>query len=125
VLTADVLTLQDRDLPQRNIELALVPMTAPQSQGDASIEMLLDDRHVVLAAAHSKWARRRKIALADVVDEPWVLPPPDSPVGSYIAEAFRVAGLEPPSACVRSFSIPLHQRLLATGRFLTALPIST
>src|ERR1700693_6403660 len=88
------------------------------------MEMLLDDRHVVLAGARSKWTKRCDIALSDVIDEPWILPPPDSPVGSYIAEAFRGVGLEPPRACVRSFSIPLHEHLLATGRYLTALPMS-
>jgi DNA-binding transcriptional LysR family regulator len=124
VVTADLIALQDRELPQRNIELALVPIVGPFPEGEASAEMLMDDRHVVLAAAHSKWARRRNIALADVIDEPWVLPPHDSPVGSYIAEAFRAVDLEPPRACVRSFSIPLHERLLATGRYLTALPMS-
>jgi DNA-binding transcriptional LysR family regulator len=124
VVTADLVTLQNRYLPQRNIEFALVPITGPLPKLEASAEMLLDDRHVVLAAVHSKWTRRRNIALADLIDEPWVLPPPDSPVGSYVAEGFRAAGLEPPRACVVSFSIPLHERLLATGRYLTALPIS-
>jgi DNA-binding transcriptional LysR family regulator len=37
---------------------------------------------------------------------------------------FRTAGLEPPRAQVLSLSIPLHQHLLATGRFLTTLPLS-
>ena len=124
VVTADAGTLQDHELPQRNIELALVPTTEPLSEQEADTEMLFDDPHVVLAAAHSKWARRRRIALADLIDEPWILPPPDSPVGSYIAGGFRAAGLQPPRACVLSFSIPLHERLLATGRYVTALPVS-
>jgi DNA-binding transcriptional LysR family regulator len=91
---------------------------------EVNTETLFDDRHVVLAPAQSKWTKRRNVVLADVINEPWILPPPDSPVGSYIGEAFRAAGLKPPRACVVSFSIPLHQRLLATGRYLTALPIS-
>jgi DNA-binding transcriptional LysR family regulator len=124
VVTGDLLTLRQRELPQRNIELALVPMTEPAPDQGADTEILFDDRHVVLAAAHSKWAKRRNVALADLLDEPWVLPPPESPVGSYIAGGFRAAGLPPPRACVLSFSIPLHERLLATGRYLTALPIS-
>ena len=62
--------------------------------------------------------------MADLIDEPWIFPPPDSPVGSYIAAGFRAAGLEPPRAHVLSFSVPLHQHLLSTGRFLTTLPLS-
>ena len=50
--------------------------------------------------------------------------PSDSALGSYIAERFRAGGLEPPHANVVSFSIPLHHRMLATGRFVTLLPVS-
>jgi DNA-binding transcriptional LysR family regulator len=46
----------------------------------------------------------------------------DSVPGLHIASAFRAAGLTPPAAQVLSLSIPLHQHLLATGRFLTMLP---
>jgi hypothetical protein len=40
-----------------------------------------------------------------------------------IADVFRAEGLEPPQAHVVSFSIPLHQHLLARG-FVTMLPVS-
>jgi DNA-binding transcriptional LysR family regulator len=124
VVSADLVTLQYRELSQRNVEMAFVPMPGQLPEQEASTELLLDDRNVILAAAHNKWTRRRKIALSDLIEEPWVLPPPDSPVGSYLAAAFRAGGVEPPRACVRTFSIPLYQRLLATGRFLTSLPVS-
>jgi DNA-binding transcriptional LysR family regulator len=55
--------------------------------------------------------------------ERWVLPPLDSLPGSLIADVFRAEGLEPPQAHVVSFSIPLHQHLLARG-FVTMLPVS-
>jgi DNA-binding transcriptional LysR family regulator len=124
VVSADLVTLQYRELSQRKVELAFVPMPGQLPEQEASTEMLLDDRNVILAATHNRWARRRNIALSDLIDDPWVLPPPDSPVGSYIATAFRASGVEPPRASVLTFSIPLYQRLLATGRFLTSAPIS-
>jgi DNA-binding transcriptional LysR family regulator len=123
VVTTDLFPLRDRELRDRKIELAVMPVEGLLQQ-NMNAEILFDDRHVVLAAAKSKWSRRRNLALADLIDEPWVLPPPDSPVGSYIAGAFRAAGLPPPRARVPTFSIPLHQSLLATGHFLTALPLS-
>jgi DNA-binding transcriptional LysR family regulator len=87
-------------------------------------EILFDDRHVIVAGAQSKWARRRKIALEDLMDEPWILPPPESSMGSSIAMAFRAAGLEPPEARIVTFSIPLYEHLVATGRFITIFPAS-
>ena len=35
-------------------------------------------RQVVMAGTKSKWARAHKLALPDLLGEPWVLPPPDS-----------------------------------------------
>jgi DNA-binding transcriptional LysR family regulator len=123
-MSADPVILRDRELPQRHIDLALMPTTGLALDQDTAVDFLFDDRHVVLAGGKNKWIRRRNIALADLIDEPWIFPPPDTPVGSYIAAGFRAAGLEPPCAHVLTFSIPLHQHLLSTGRFLTTLPLS-
>ena len=83
-----------------------------------------NDRNVVMVSVQNKWARRRKIALADLIDEPWVLPSAETVVGMDIAKVFRASGLEPPVAHVVSFSIPLHYHLLATDRLITMLPLS-
>jgi len=123
VVTADSATLHGRELARRNIEIALGWMFAPFLPQHANVEILFDDRWVLMVAANSPWARKRSLTLAQLIDEPWVLPP-DSPVGSYIADGFRAAGVEPPRASVLTFSLPLHRRLLATGRYLTALPLS-
>ena len=88
------------------------------------MEVLFDDRFVVMAGTATKWIRRRKLVLADLLNELWVLPPPESLPGQYIAQAFRNSGIEPPRAHVVSFSIPLHHHLLATGRYITMLPRS-
>jgi len=124
VVTADPATLHRRELAQRNIEVALGPMVEllPPQEGDA--EMLFDDRHIVIAAANSKWARKRNLTLEQLIDEPWVLPPPNTAVGAYIADTFRAAGVQPPRASVLTYSLPMHRRLLATGRYVTTLPVS-
>src|SRR4051794_16782054 len=80
--------------------------------------------HVVIAAQASKWARRRSLKVAELIDEPWVLAPANSIGGRYIDAAFRAAGGEPPHARGDTFSISMHHHLLATGRYLTSLPRS-
>src|SRR5712675_2866288 len=45
-------------------------------------ETLYDDTFVVLAGAQNSWVRRRSIDLADLVNESWVLPPPESALAS-------------------------------------------
>ena len=124
VVPADPTALVDRELRQRNIELAVTWTSAASGRDDLDVENLFDDRLIVMVGVKSKWIRRRKIAWADLSKEPWVLPPATSALGSYLAECFRAAGLESPRANVVSFSIPLHHRMLATGRFVTLLPTS-
>jgi DNA-binding transcriptional LysR family regulator len=124
VITADQLPLRDRELRQRTIELAVAATDGMPADPDVATEVLFDDRQVVMAAPDSKWARRSRIVLKDLMHETWILPPPESIVGGYIIDAFRAAGVEPPRVHVMSFSLPLCQQLLATGRFITLLPLS-
>jgi DNA-binding transcriptional LysR family regulator len=124
VVTADPVILTERELRQRNIELAIAPIPGLNLGAGNDVEILFDDRQVVMAGAQSKWVHRRSMRLADLIHEPWILPPPDSIIGFSIAEAFRASGLEPPRAQVISFSIPLCHHLLASGRFLIMLPVS-
>ena len=56
------------------------------------------------------------------MNEPWTLPPPDSPSGAIIVEMFRASGLDLPRATLVTSSIPARNALLASGRFLTVLP---
>jgi DNA-binding transcriptional LysR family regulator len=124
VVAADPLTLIERELGERNIDLIIAPTSQLASHHDLEIEELFDDRQIVMAGTRNKWLRRRKIALSDLVGEPWLLPPPDSIIGSLILEVFRASGLHPPRGHVVSFSLPLCRQLLAGSRFLAMLPIS-
>lgn len=124
LIPGDSVTLVNRELRQRTIDFAIGPIFRLKLEQDVGAEILFDDRFVVVAGAESKWVRRRKLRLADLIDEPWVLPPSDSVPGVNIAQTFGADGLEPPIAQMTSFSLPLHYHLLATGRFLTMLPLS-
>jgi DNA-binding transcriptional LysR family regulator len=68
--------------------------------------------------------RRRKIALAELVNELWTLPQPSSLVGSYTREAFRAAGVEYPRVAFTTMSTETRFGLLATGRYLAMMPAS-
>ncbi len=124
LIPGDSITLVNRELRQRTIDFAVGPISRLRVDQDVGADILFDDRFVVMAGAESKWVRRRKLKLADLIDEPWILPPSESVPGATIAQEFRAAGLEPPLAQMISFSLPLHYHLLATGRFLTMLPLS-
>jgi DNA-binding transcriptional LysR family regulator len=124
VTTADPVTLVERELRGRATELALGATPGPAPGADIGVEILFEDRLLVMAGPGSKWHRRRAIPPADLLGEPWILPPPGSKTWHEIVDAFRASGLEPPASHVASFSLPLCHHLLATGRYLAMLPVT-
>jgi DNA-binding transcriptional LysR family regulator len=122
VLSADPALLHSRELRERHVELLVIPITGLELGEDTAVEILFEDRHVVVVPRDSKWARRHNVKLADLMGEPWVLPPRGTPIDAYLTQGFRAAGLEPPRMRVATFSLPLHEQLLASGTFVTALP---
>ena len=122
VITADPVTLMERELPQRTVDLAICAIPRVKLRTKVEVTRLFDDRHVVMASKDSKWARMRKLSLADLTEEPWVLPPSTSEPGKLIAEAFYAVSVMPPQRLVAAFSIPLCLHLLVTGRYVAMLP---
>src|SRR5207244_7690248 len=99
-------------------------MPAPFAQDGLSAEILFSDQVVVVAGLQSRWARARRVKLADLVDEAWILPPADTLPGALTPELFRASGLAVPPAQITTLSIHLCCRLVASGRFVSVLPSS-
>jgi DNA-binding transcriptional LysR family regulator len=109
-------------LDNRNVELVLTRMPRPLVEEHMSAEVLYHDTVVIVAGVLNPWTRRRRVELADLVNEPWVLPPPDAVLSSIVLEAFRASGLETPRTTVATLSLSMRNSLLATGQFLSAYP---
>jgi DNA-binding transcriptional LysR family regulator len=56
------------------------------------------------------------------VDEPWIMTPLDALGDAFVANAFHVRGLQPPSLAITTFSGHLRNDLVGGGKFVTALP---
>jgi DNA-binding transcriptional LysR family regulator len=127
VLQAATRAMLHRDLRERSVDFIFGRMVMPNTEGDLDVEFLYEDPLVAVVGASSKWLRRRKIDAAELIDEPWCLPPFDwyaEAAGSIIPEAFRARGLAVPRHTVKSNSANLFFSLVATGRFISALPAS-
>ena len=114
-----------RELRERNVELVINRMPGLVAEEDFDAEVLYEDSVVIVAGANSPWARRRKVQLADLVNESWVMPKSDSPLWPSLIKAFHASGLKPPRAAVTVSSFHVRISLLATGRFLSIRPGST
>jgi DNA-binding transcriptional LysR family regulator len=119
--------LEMRELLDRRLDLVLARTRPPGTDtlGDEfNIETVCHDRLVVAAAMASPWAHRRKIDIADLAGEPWILQGPGTWVHQFLAEAFRSRGLGMPRVSLVTFSMHLRSGLLEDGPFLTVLPES-
>lgn len=114
-----------RALEERRVDLVVLHMHAPISRQHLHAEPLYDDAYVVVAGTQSSWVRQRRVELADLINEPWALPPPDSAVGSIFLQAFLAHGLDYPRVAVSTQTMPARAALAATGRFLSIVPGST
>jgi DNA-binding transcriptional LysR family regulator len=115
-------------LRNRTYDLVLARISKPLVDDDAvndlNIEALFDDPWIIVASVRGRWARRRKIDLAELVEEPWLMPPPDTPSYEIVSEAFKVRGLRIPTPTLVTYSIDLRAKLSARGQFITVVPRS-
>lgn len=109
-------------LRERRLDIAVTRMAAADSEPDLRVEVLFDDPLAVLADRSNPLLRRRRLALRDLLDQPWAIPPPDTFIGNFIAQAFGSRGLEPPRAQLFTRSVQMWIAMIRTGRFLAVGP---
>lgn len=114
------------ELRDRRLDVVLERLARPLDKegDDLNVEVLFSDEMVIAAGAQSPWARRSKIDIAELADEPWILMPTDSWNYKLLAQAFEERGLPPPKVTLSTFSVHLRVNLLASSRFLTVFPRS-
>jgi DNA-binding transcriptional LysR family regulator len=87
-----------------------------------TIDPLYNEQLHIVVGARSRWARSRRVSLADLADESWVQAPAEVEPDSPTLQAFRAIGLSGPRVVVMSNSLNLRYGLLASGRFVTMVP---
>ncbi len=114
----------DDELRERHVELGFARIPNPAAEADLETNVLFEDTLAVVAGMQNPWVRRRKIKLAELVNEPWTWPSRGTVIDTLIGDAFRACGLEPPSATVYAEAINVRTRLAATGPYLAVVPAS-
>jgi DNA-binding transcriptional LysR family regulator len=121
-------TLELPELHARKLDVVVSRLSKPQADDpfgdDLDVEILFEDEAVVAAGANSRWARRRKMTLADLGDAAWIGTSRETLSRILLERAYQTAKLPPPAMRVMTFSVQLRAHLLATGDFVTAMPKS-
>jgi DNA-binding transcriptional LysR family regulator len=128
-VTSSSATRNVRELRDRKYDLIFERGWSPPAEGrtaeDLNIETLFDDQLVIVAGSKSKWAaRRRKIDLAELVHEPWIMQAAHSWNYRILSEACHACGLALPTASLLTLSMSVITHFLDGGRFITAMPRS-
>ena len=110
-------------LRDRKYDLAITRSSQALVHGsdDLNLETLFDDRMVVVAGVRNRWASRRKIDLAELLNEPWILSEPDTWNYARLHEACQARGLAMPRASLVTLSVPLRAYLIAKGPYIAPL----
>ena len=116
IVEADSATLLNRDLPERHIELALVPLLSSFANKELDATILFKDRLCVVVGKKSPCAHRRGITLADLLDQPWCVAP--SSVGTLLTDAIRASNLNMPRVAFTTTTSHLLLQLLESGEFV-------
>jgi len=117
---ADVATLHFHFLRERKCELIVSRALPGAAEPDMNSEPLFYEKFVIVVGPESKWLRRRKIAFAELINEPWILSRFEIVPGAPLYEA--LTGLSFPRAVIFTNSLTLRTKLLADGRFVTLVP---
>jgi DNA-binding transcriptional LysR family regulator len=113
-----------QDLRERKVDFVVGRLPQAPLEPEFEVNIAFDDPVSVVAGEHSKWARRKTLALSDLIEELWALPRPDSLPGRIIAAAFEACDLRMPRGAVTSNSTQLLVSLVSSGRYLAILPRS-
>jgi len=111
-----------RELEAREVDFIVTRLGGSSNNPLFATELLYTEPVVIAVGLQSAWARKRKIDLVELVNEPWLLPPPGSFPGAIFEEAFKAVELRPPEATIITSSTDMRIMLLASGRFLTVVP---
>ena len=124
VTAANNMSNEFRLLRDRQVDFLIGALPQPFGNDDLDAEVLYMDRSYLLCGNKHRLARRRRVALDELVNEPWLLPR-EGIFSAYLTQAFDTSGLPIPKIGVRSYSV--HQRigLLVTNRYISAESGST
>jgi DNA-binding transcriptional LysR family regulator len=122
VVQQDTTTLENRELQDRSVDIVLARTPKNFVDDDMEVEVLFDDPHCIVAGINSPWSSRSNIPLASLAAEPWIIPP-SSIIEKLLKAEFERRDIKL-NVSVNAASILLRNQLLATGRYISVMPLS-
>lgn len=103
------------------LDFYLAPFQASRHE-DLVEEHLVDQEVVAYASSRHRLARKKKVGLADLARERWVVAALDAPSPPRLRQAFLDAGLPPPEIAMESNSLLFRHRIVASSNLVGFAP---
>jgi DNA-binding transcriptional LysR family regulator len=111
-------------LQDRKLDLILGGSAPLNRDDDLHAETLFEESFTVVTGAQSPWARRRKVALAELMDEAWLYGEPNNATQARISAAIQAKTGRLPRVATYTTSMNLRLALLASGDYISCIPSS-
>ncbi len=109
-------------LREGTLDVAIARPTEEERRG-FHYELLAHESVCVVAATDHPLTHRRKLVLRDLLEWPWILQPPASPMRRQIDLLFQRAGLATPDERIETANLLATMSLLAGTHMLAVVPI--
>jgi DNA-binding transcriptional LysR family regulator len=112
-----------RRLLKGELDIVVARLLGSHGAGELSFEPLAVETHGVIARAAHPFPRKRRLDLADLADQPWILPPSGSLLRDRLDAMFVQRGLGPLRNVVETASIQVIISLLQNTDMISALQV--
>jgi len=112
-------------LARGELDVALVRAAPGGSQQGLRYEVLYSEGFRIVAGLRHRLARAKKMTLADIADDTWILPPESVPLRRQLDTLFMTSAGRKPRDPIESASIFTNESLLQHAPFLAVMPEST
>jgi DNA-binding transcriptional LysR family regulator len=99
-------------LLQGELDVLVARLPDEECVGSLQFEPLEDERHAILEGGQHPWAGKSNAELGDLMDRPWILPPPGSVLRERLMSLFLQRGLPFPANVIQTQSLPVIMSLL-------------
>jgi len=118
VIEAREAELEDR-LRKRDIELAILRLSLLDPGDDLQVATLFEEKLCVVASKDHPLATRKHLTWPELLEERWVMPPPDCIFFEHVLRTLGELGLALPRHVVESFSIHIQYGMVLHGAMLS------
>ncbi|RGP36477.1 LysR substrate-binding domain-containing protein [Pseudotabrizicola alkalilacus] len=105
------------------IDLVIGRLPAFSSGSGIAEEILCEDFAQIVVRTGHPLLTRSGLTLADLMEQPWILPPQETSLRRQIDEGFRQMGLRDPANSVESVSILTNRALVLNADYLLIWPV--